>query len=92
MSLSGNIGPISVIIQESPTLQSLGSTTITDLGGGLYHIDSFFDVFTQLVIEGQSAVFPDLTGPRMTLQPIIPEPAGLGLIGLAMLAARKRRR
>ena len=45
MSLIGTGG---VMIRESPTLQSLGQTKITDIGGGLYHIDSFFDVFTEL--------------------------------------------
>lgn len=44
------LGPF--MIRESPTRQSLGRTTITDIGGGLYHIDSFFDVFTELSIDG----------------------------------------
>jgi hypothetical protein len=37
-----------VMIRESPTLQSLGSTRITDNMDGTFHIDSFFDVFTEL--------------------------------------------
>jgi hypothetical protein len=52
MSLSGDVGGIPIIIGESPTVASEGETTITDLGGGLYHIDSFFDVFTELSVDG----------------------------------------
>jgi hypothetical protein len=52
MSLTGNIGPTVIQIQESPTLQSQGSTTITDLGGGLWQIDSFFDVYTEVSVDG----------------------------------------
>jgi hypothetical protein len=52
MSLSGSVGGSNIQIRESPTLQSLGATTITDLGGGLWEIDSFFDVFTELSVDG----------------------------------------
>jgi len=52
LNLSGNspFGP--VMIRESPTLQTLGQTSVTDIGGGLFRIDSFFDVFTELSIDG----------------------------------------
>ncbi|MFN0113880.1 MAG: hypothetical protein ACKVPY_04305, partial [Paracoccaceae bacterium] len=52
LSLSGvsPLGP--VMIRESPTLQTLGQTDIIPIGGGLYQIDSFFDVFTELSIDG----------------------------------------
>jgi hypothetical protein len=46
------------MIRESPTLPSLGQTSITDLGGGLYQIDSFFDVFTELSIDGGNTWLP----------------------------------
>jgi hypothetical protein len=52
MSLSGDVGGLNVQVRESPTLASLGGTDITDLGGGLYEIDSFFDVFTELSVDG----------------------------------------
>jgi hypothetical protein len=51
MSLTGMVGATKVEIQESPTLQSLGQVDIADLGGGLWQIDSFFDVFTELSID-----------------------------------------
>jgi hypothetical protein len=75
MSLTGNspFGPF--MIRESPTLPSLGRTSITDIGGGMYHIDSFFDVFTELSLDGGQTWIPDSQGPaRVTLGPIIPEP------------------
>ena len=98
MSLTGNVGGGIVEIQESPTMPSQGETTITDLGGGLYHIDSFFDVFTELRADfggGFSPWVPQTNGPsRVDLgpDPAIPEPAGLGLIGIGLVALRKRRR
>lgn len=95
MSLAGTspFGPF--MIRESPTLASLGMTSIADIGGGMYHIDSFFDVFTELSIDGGATWIPDAQGPaRVTLGPIIPEPAtaSLWVLGgmLAALAARRR--
>jgi hypothetical protein len=56
LSMTLNAGPI--MIRESPTLASLGQTSITDLGGGLYQIDSFFDVFTELSMDGGNTWLP----------------------------------
>ena len=50
--LSGDVGGHDIQIRESPTLASLGETYIMDIGGGLYDIDSFFDVFTELSVDG----------------------------------------
>jgi hypothetical protein len=52
MSLSGSVGGNNIQIRESPTLASLGEVDIADLGGGLYQIDSFFDIFTELSVDG----------------------------------------
>jgi len=48
----------SVMIRESPTLSSLGTTTITDIGGGQFRIDSFFDIFTELSLDGGNSWTP----------------------------------
>jgi len=40
------------LIRESPSRPSLGRTSITDVGGGQFRIDSFFDVFTELSLDG----------------------------------------
>ena len=67
MSLSGDVGGVSIEIRESRGLPSPGHTTITDLGGGQYQIDSFFDVYTELSIDG--GAFQPQTNPagRMEL-------------------------
>jgi len=46
------------LIRESPTRPSLGRTSITDLGGGTWRIDSFFDVFTELSVDGGQTWMP----------------------------------
>lgn len=56
MSLSGDVGGIPVEIRQSPDLPSLGQTTVTRVGDGRYTIDSFFDVFTELRVEGAPGV------------------------------------
>ena len=49
MSLSGDVGGVSIEIRESPVKQSSpGQVRVLDIGGGQYQIDSFFDVFTEL--------------------------------------------
>lgn len=94
MDLTGSspLGPF--MIRESPTLRSTGRTTITDLGGGDFRIDSFFDVFTEMSIDGGATWFPDLNGPAHVT--LVPEPGtltlcGLGALGLAVIGWRRRR-
>ena len=87
------VGFPGVLLRESPTLASEGSVTITDLGGGTWTIDSFFDVFTDLSPDGGASWLPDLaagtTGHRLTL---LPEPATLSLLALGGVALLRRRR
>ena len=96
MSLTGDIAGMQVIIQQHQTIPSLGQTTITDLGGALWEIDSFFDVFTELSVDlgsGFTPFVPATEGVRMTLGPIVPEPVTMVLLGAALsLAIRRRRR
>jgi len=56
LSLSG--GGLPAMIRESPTLPSNGGIDQRDLGGGLYRLDSFFDVFTELSLDGGQSWFP----------------------------------
>ena len=98
LNLSGNspFGP--VMIRESPTLQSLGQTSITSTTGG-FHIDSFFDIFTELSVDGGQSWIPDSNGPaHVSLQSLssVPEPgtlawgAAMGLVfGLRRMRARR---
>ena len=46
--LALNLSGGGVMLRESPTLASTGVTSITDVGGGNFQIDSFFDIFTEL--------------------------------------------
>ncbi len=68
MSLTGDVGGLNVEIRESPTHASTGQTIITDLGGGLFQIDSFFDVFTELSVDG-GPFMPSAESGRMDLVP-----------------------
>jgi len=94
MDMTGTILGHSVELIESPTLASTGSTTITDIGGGLFRISSFFDVFTELSID--SSPFSPQTDGAHHVELIIPEPSTwiLGLSALLIVPAygRWRRR
>ena len=58
--LSMNLtGPPGVMIRESPTRQSTGKTSIIDIPGPMWHIDSFFDVFTELSVDGGLTWMPN---------------------------------
>jgi len=58
MDLAGG----TMMIRESPSLPSTGQTTIQDLGGGNFKIDSFFDVFTELSLDGGATWIPNNNG------------------------------
>jgi hypothetical protein len=80
MSLTGlsPLGPY--MIRESPTLASLGRTSITDIGGGQYRIGSFFDVFTELSVDGGATWIPSAGPTRVDL---VPEPGTVVLLAVA---------
>lgn len=78
-----------VLIRESPTMPSLGQTGIDPEAGG-YMIQSFFDVFTELSVDGGISWVPSTnpTGDRVHLYP---EPATLALLVLGGLVWLRRR-
>ena len=77
--------PGGAMLQESPTLQSKGKTKIVDEPGGLFRINSFFDVFTELSIDdGKNWVAS--VDPRF-IRVSIPEPSAAVLVGLGLLGA-----
>lgn len=91
MSLTG---PGSVMIRESPTLQSTGQTSVQSVPSG-FQIDSFFDVFTELSVDGGLSWIPNDGGPTHVDLQAVPEPgtAALLAIGAAgLIAVRLRRR
>jgi hypothetical protein len=86
LDLSGGGLPGGVMVRESPTLASTGATSIQDLGDGLFRIDSFFDVFTELSTDGgaswqpaNSAAHGILKAPSAEVSfptPLLPPPTG----------------
>src|SRR5258708_5880974 len=75
LDISGGSLPAGVRIRESPTTASPGKTDITPFGGG-FAIDSFFDVFTELSLDGGQQWVPS-QGPPLLLtatQPACPDP------------------
>jgi hypothetical protein len=84
------------MIRESPTRPSLGKTSITDIGppgsdpnpDNGYHIDSFFDVFTELSVDGGQTWIPKAgsRGTRVNLGGV-PEPASIVFVALALISA-----
>jgi len=85
-------GPVMLRLDTDPNpiRPSTGQTTIEPAGGGLYHIDSFFDVFTELSLDGGNTWTPSSGAIHMSLNPV-PEPATLALGGACLVAALRRR-
>ncbi len=85
-----------VVLRESPTLPSLGLHTIIPEADGMHaKVDSFFDVFFELSIDGGPFV-PGDASLRMYLTNV-PEPGTIALVliaavGCGAMARRRRRR
>jgi len=97
MDLTGNVLGHAVEIMLDPNMLTLGMTSITpETGPGAFHIDSFFDIFTEISIDG-SPFTPSTGSTRVTLQ-TIPEPSALvtgaiaATVGLAYTGWRRRRK
>jgi len=61
LDIGGGTLPPGVLIRESPTKQSTGKTTERPGAGGFY-IDSFFDIFTELSVDGGQTWMPSDNG------------------------------
>ena len=94
MSLIGNVivpglGPVPIQLRENVSEASMGKTEITDIGGGLYHIDSFFDVYAEVSPDGGQTWMAATESVHMVL---VPEPMTLVLVVLGGLMTLTRRR
>jgi hypothetical protein len=91
MSLSGDVGGVHIDVRESPGRESPGETRIDDIGGGEFQIDSFFDVFVELSVDGGPFMLQTNEATRMDL---VPEPSELLLwvagVGALRWMARRR--
>jgi hypothetical protein len=52
LDLTGGTLPGGVMLRESPTRASTGRTSIRQLPGGQWMVSSFFDIFTELSVDG----------------------------------------
>src|SRR2546423_817845 len=69
LDLSGGSLPAGVMVRESPSKASLGRTSIRATSSD-YRIDSFFDVFTEVSLDGGATWSPQVTAPgTMGLNP-----------------------
>jgi len=87
LNLSGGGMPPGVMIRESPTLNSHGQTSIQP-NSGQFQIDSFFDVFVEMSLDGGQTWGPATAPMHIVLQPVsssIPTLAEWGLIAFGGL-------
>ncbi len=71
------IGPGGLMVRESPTLPSTGKTTQRPVAGG-FMISSFFDVFTELSLDGGRNWQPAQSSPHRVRLRKNPRPAPPG--------------
>lgn len=75
LDISGGSLPPAIRLRESPTRPSLGQTKERPGAGGFY-IDSFFDIFTELSLDGGQTWMPSDNGAGHVQMDIInPTPA-----------------
>jgi hypothetical protein len=68
----GSTAPAGVLVRESPGLASTGRTTITALSNGQYRIESYYDVWLEISLDGGGTWNPAEGAVRMTLGPDTP--------------------
>jgi hypothetical protein len=72
----------------NPLNPSVGVTSVTQLGEGLFQIDSFFDVFGRVSIDGGPFVDGPVRHADLVPEPATFIPAFLGMAGFAVLLKR----
>jgi len=87
----------SILLRDSLTLASGGEGAVTYLNGERYNITSFFDVFTELSLDGGQTWTPSNGSMHLAGALVVPEPGtfiltAIGGMLLAFVAIRRRRR
>jgi hypothetical protein len=82
-------GPL--LVRESPTEDSQGTLTISELPGGMFQISSFFDVFVELSIDGSNWIPADGAGQAALTVVPLPLAATSAMAVLGLVALRRRR-
>ncbi len=65
MDISGGGFPAGLMIRESPTRASMGEHNVRTVEGG-YQIESFFDVYTEVTLDGGANWRPSTNSTRMS--------------------------
>lgn len=86
-SLNGMLQPPGVMIRESPTRSSTGRFSAAPGPGG-YTIDSFFDIWVEISLDGGGTWIASDESVRMTGTP---EPAALSMLAIAGVGLLRRR-
>ena len=95
MDLTGSVAGHSVEVMLDPNQSTLGQTTIA-ASGNMFHITSFFDVFTEISLD-HGAFVPQTNGPTVVTLGTVPEPSTLVMgaiaatVGLAYATFCRRR-
>ena len=85
LDISGGSLPLNVLIREDPDEDSTGLLAIHQIDPTHFEFASFFDVFTELSIDGGLTFVDSVGSTRMTLV-AVPEPGSLALLSLALAA------
>jgi len=86
LDLSGGTLPAGVKIRESPTLASTGQTKISAFPKGGFLIDSFFDIFVEVSLDGGQTWTPETNGPtHVELTEPAPAVPGVSFPWIALL-------
>lgn len=93
MDITGGSMPNGMRLRESPTKQSLGKTSIRESPTkGTYQISSFFDIFTELSIDGGQSWTPSSSSNELDLRSSpVPEPASMATLAIGAVALLRRR-